>query len=355
MNNQKYWEDRAAWEMYETMSKAERTADNISAIYMKSSRWLQLEMEGIFEKYKTKHGLSDQEAERLLSKLHDKTSIQEMLQELKNGSSEKTKRELLEELEAPAYQARISRLMELQNQIDWVMKTVYQQEKMQSTAFYENLAKDAYYRTVFDTQKRTGLAFSFAHVSNKQIDQVLSMNWSGKHYSERIWGNTGDLARTLKEKMVVSLITGRTERETAELIEKQFSSGSMQARRLVRTESAFISGEFTAKAYDECNLEKYRFLATLDLRTSKICREMDGRVFLISERKVGTNYPPMHPWCRSATISIIDEETLARLERRAYNPKTGRTELVPATMTYGEWYQKYVENNTEEKSSKGGE
>lgn len=355
MDNQKYWENRAAWEMYETMEKAERAADNISAIYMKSYRWLQLEMEGIFEKYKTKHGLSDQEAEMLLSKLNDKTSIQETLQKLKNGSGEKTERELLAELEAPAYQARISRLMELQNQIDWVMKTVYQQEKMQSTAFYENLAKDAYYRTVFDTQKRTGLAFSFARVSNKQIDQVLSMNWSGKHYSERIWKNIGDLAQDLKEEIVVSLITGRTERETAELIEKQFSSGSMQARRLVRTESAFISGELTAKAYEECNLEKYRFLATLDLRTSKICRELDGKVFLISERKVGTNYPPMHPWCRSTTISIIDEETMARLERMAYNPKTGRTELVPATMTYGEWYQKYVENNTEEKSSKGGE
>ena len=174
------------------------------------------------------------------------------------------------------------------------------------------------------------------------------MNWSGKHYSTRIWNNTKDLAQTLKEEMLVSLLTGRPERETAELISLKFASGAMQARRLVRTESAFVSGELTAKAYEECEIEKYRFLATLDLKTSKICRELDGKVFQVSERKKGQNYPPMHPWCRSTTISIIDEDILKKMERRAYDPKTGRTMMVPANMTYQQWYQKYVDGNPEE-------
>ena len=64
----------------------------------------------------------------------------------------------------------------------------------------------------------------------------------------------------------------------------------------------------------------------------------------------------MHPWCRSTTISVIDEDELKNMKRRAYNPETGRTELVPASMTYEEWYKKYVKGNTkaeaEEKSIK---
>lgn len=53
----------------------------------------------------------------------------------------------------------------------------------------------------------------------------------------------------------------------------------------------------------------------------------------------------MHPWCRSTTISVIDDETLSKMTRAAYNPETGRTERVPANMTYKEWYEKYVKGN----------
>lgn len=346
MNNQKYWENRAVWRMYEDMQKAEETADDIAKVYLKSSRWLQLEIEGIFEKYMTKHKLSETEARDLLNSMNS-TTVQEMLQKLKNGESDQTKKDLLAELEAPAYQARISRLADLQRQIDAVMQTVYQQEQQVSTAFYESLAENAYYQSVFEIQKRTGLAFGFSHIDQKQIDRVLSMNWSGKHYSERIWKNTSRLAQTLKEEMLVSLLTGRPERETADLISDKFASGAIQARRLVRTESAFVSNELTAKSYEECGIEKYRFLATLDLRTSEICRSLDGKVFFVSERKAGKNYPPMHPWCRSTTISVISGEDLQKMTRAAYNPKTGRTEKVPASMTYGEWYQKYVEGDPE--------
>lgn len=346
MNNQEYWENRAAWNLYENMDQAEKTADDISKVYLKSSRWLQLQMEGIFEKYQTKHKLSEAEARRLLESM-DSTSVQEMLNKLKNGESDKTKKELLAELEAPAYQARISRLAELQNQLDAVMQNVYQQEKAASTAFYETLAKDTYYRSIFEIQKQTGLAFGFSHISSQQIDRVLSINWSGRHYSSRIWSNTGKLAQTLKEEMLVSLLTGRTERETAELFSEKFAVGTWKARRLIRTESCFVCGELTGISYEECGIEKYRYLATLDLRTSMICRSLDGKIFLVSERKAGENYPPMHPWCRSTTICIIDEEILGQMKRSACNPKTGRIETVPANMVYDEWYKRYVEGNPE--------
>ena len=94
-----------------------------------------------------------------------------------------------------------------------------------------------------------------------------------------------------------------------------------QARRLVRTESAFVSGEVTAQAYEEAEITKYRYVATLDLRTSEICRELDGQEFAIKDRKVGVNYPPMHPWCRLTTIAAPTAEELANMKRRAVGPE----------------------------------
>ncbi|WP_193441409.1 minor capsid protein, partial [Streptococcus suis] len=100
--------------------------------------------------------------------------------------------------------------------------------------------------------------------------------------------------------------------------------------------------EMEAKAYEEADVEYYRFLATLDLRTSSICREHDGKIYKVSERITGKNYPPMHPWCRSDTIASDDSEWLAKATRSARDPVTGKTIQVPANMTYKDWYEKYV-------------
>lgn len=347
MKNDSYWENRAAWDMYHRMEDAEQTADLLAKVYRNSSMLLTHKAKDIFEKYMTKHGLSETQAWNLLNTMQDQTSLEELLNALRNKDSDKTKQELLRELEAPAYRVRIERLQDLLQQVDRVMQEVYQQEQLFDTSFFQNLSEATYYRSIYNIQKRTGYGFSFSNISQKQISQVLSMNWSGSHYSQRIWKNTQELSETLKQELLVSLLTGRTDRETSEVIMNRCGAGAMQARRLVRTESCFLSGELTARSYEECGIEKYRYLATLDLRTSKICRELDGKIFSMKDRKAGKNYPPMHPWCRSTTISVIDEDELRNMKRRAYNPKTGRTETVPANMTYDQWYKKYVKGNVQ--------
>lgn len=347
MKNDSYWENRAAWDMYHRMEDAEQTADLLAKVYRNSSMLLTHKAKDIFEKYMTKYGLSETQAWNLLNTMQDQTSMEELLNALRNKDSDKTKQELLRELEAPAYRVRIERLQDLLRQVDTVMQEVYQQEQLFDTSFFQNLCEDTYYHSIYSIQKRTGYGFSFSNISQKQISQVLSMNWSGSHYSQRIWKNTQELSETLKQELLVSLLTGRTDRETSEVIMNRCGAGAMQARRLVRTESCFLSGELTARSYEECGIEKYRYLATLDLRTSKICRELDGKIFSMKDRKAGKNYPPMHPWCRSTTISVIDEDELRNMKRRAYNPKTGRTETVPANMTYDQWYKKYVKGNAQ--------
>lgn len=141
-------------------------------------------------------------------------------------------------------------------------------------------------------------------------------------------------------------------------INEQFLSGRNKARRLVRTESSYIHNEAHFQAYKDYGIEEYRFVATLDLRTSQICRERDGSVYRVNDKKIGVNAPPMHPWCRSTTIMNLDDETMHGLERFARDPVTGERMKVPADETYKEWYQRMVEKhgadaiNTAGKSTK---
>ena len=202
MKNNSYWENRAAWDMYHRMQDAEETADQLARIYRNASMLLTNKAKDIFEKYMTKHGLSETQAWNLLNTLQDKTSLEELRKVLKNKDSDKTKQELLRELEAPAYRARMERLQDLLQQMDTVMQNVYRQEQLFDTSFFQNLCEEVYYRSIYNIQRQTGRGFSFSNISQKQIDQVLSMNWSGKHYSQRIWKNTQDLSETLKQELL---------------------------------------------------------------------------------------------------------------------------------------------------------
>ncbi len=349
MSNLSYWEKRKAWEMFRYMEQAEKAADEISRLYLKGSRYISLELDEIFERYQKKHKLSEKEAYRLLNSMKDKTSLDELKAALRSGSGDKTKAEILAELESPAYQARLERMQQLQNQLDMTMQNVYQQEKVKSTGHYVDLANEAYYRSIFDIQQQSGLNFSFNLISPAAIDRVINSKWSGANYSNRIWNNTNALAQDLKEELLLSLITGRTDRETADIIANKFATGSSQARRLVRTESCNLANQMEMVSYEECGIEYYIYVATLDLRTSSICRGLDGKRFKVSEQQPGLNCPPMHPWCRSTTICDMGDEELSQMRRRARDPVTGKTNTVPADMTYADWYKNNVKGKPEAK------
>jgi SPP1 gp7 family putative phage head morphogenesis protein len=62
------------------------------------------------------------------------------------------------------------------------------------------------------------------------------------------------------------------------------------------------------KGYEDSGVvEKYEFLAAIDSRTSKLCRNQDGKVYKLKSAVVGKNYPPLHPNCRSTVIPVLED------------------------------------------------
>ena len=79
------------------------------------------------------------------------------------------------------------------------------------------------------------------------------------------------------------------------------------ALRLVRTETAWVQCEATKQNYLDNDIKYYEFSAFLDKKTSKICKELDGKVIKVEEAIVGKNMPPLHPNCRSCMIPIVED------------------------------------------------
>lgn len=352
IKNIKYWEMREARNMYKDMQLAEDCAKELSVIYSKAAIYTAKQIEGIFNRFASKHHLTRDEAINLLSEA-DSRNFEKLLEVYKNKTGAQ-KREALAELEAPAYKNRMKRLDDIDKSINRLINAVASKERDAIDKTMRKVYESSYHHAVYEAARMSGLDLQTGPIDEGALETILKKKWSGQNYSERVWNNTQKVADALKEELMIGALTGKTEKEMTDSINEQFLSGRNNARRLVRTESSYIHNEAHFQAYKDYGIEEYRFVATLDLRTSHICRERDGSVYRVNDKKIGVNAPPMHPWCRSTTIMNLDDETMHNLERFARDPVTGERMKVPADETYKEWYQRMVEKHGAEAINTAG-
>lgn len=353
MKNKDYWTKRKANLIYEQMDKAEKQADKFDEIYKQSKAYLDKQINKVFDKFQRDYGLSERDARQVLKNMKDQKDLNELRKVLEARPNDPNIQRLLADLDSPAYAYRMKRLERLNDDLDRMRESIYRSEKSGSDTFYSDLMKDSYYKATFDLQQQTGLAYSFSNLPETEIKRLRGLKWTGEAYSDRIWSNTGALASSVKDELLVSLMTGRSVRDTSQAIAERFNVGQNKARRLVRTESAFFHNQMELLSYEDAEITKYKFVAVLDRRTSHICQEHDNKVYDTDKTVPGVNYPPLHPWCRSTTIAHDEDIDYSKLERRARNPKTGKVEYVPADMSYNDWYSEYVAKPRERELSGG--
>lgn len=111
------------------------------------------------------------------------------------------------------------------------------------------------------------------------------------------------------------------------------------ARTIVRTSLQHVSNQ-SRQAVWEANsdvVKKVRIVATLDSRTSSICRSLDGEVYPLREGP----RPPFHPNCRTTTSAVLDGR-LSSLREGATRFSRGPdgVSYVPATSNYYGWLKR---------------
>ena len=247
------------------------------------------------------------------------------------------------ELNILSTRSRISHLEEtffnIQKQIDKAY--IYQHEVVESL-MKESLQTN-YHRVIFDIGVATGetVVKDFHKLTIGEIVKEFERPWSGKNFSERIWKNRAKLKDALEEEIVKMAISGADCTQAIESVAKKMDVSKRAAATLVHTEQAYFSSLGTLKAYSEMGVDEYIYVATLDLRTSDICRDLDHEVFSIKNAQAGVNYPPMHPRCRSTTAPYTGAMEGTRTARDMFNNEV----KVDKSLNYKEWHKKYVESD----------
>lgn len=341
MKSREYWELRKAELMHAQIERADITFKEISKVYDKSKKHIEKSVKGIFNKFSLEYGLTKKEAEQVVNLMRSKKASN-LVPALNLVPMSEGVQQVLNDLNSLAYVSRINRLQKLIDEIDNVQRYIAKHEIVKTTDLYKDVAKHGYYNNIHQMQIQTGIGFSFNALDEDLVERLIKTPWNGRNYSERIWNNTRKLSETLKDEVLQAVLTGKKEKDVTDGLINRFNVGEFESKRLIRTETAHINNEMEALSYEEADIEKYRFVAVLDTRTSHICREHDYKVYKVSERQVGVNFPPLHLFCRSTTIAVFDDEDLTELSRRARDPKTGKTTTIPGNMDYEDWYDKYV-------------
>jgi SPP1 gp7 family putative phage head morphogenesis protein len=146
---------------------------------------------------------------------------------------------------------------------------------------------------------------------------------------------TGETTPDIAKRLIGSLQFGEEARTVRQLVAAGGQATAVadnQVLTLVRTSINQVANSASQQVY-EANQDitkKYRYVATLDTRTSAICAALDGQEFEYGKGPM----PPQHFNCRSTTVPIIDPDILPPSTTATRASANGQ---VPINTTYGQW------------------
>ena len=328
----RYWDKRAEDTMDHLHEVADKRLGVISRAMQRSLAELTEDAKRILGNYQKRYDLTREEAMAYLNAPANRAEYDRLVAKIATLPDGPEKTELQAKAASGAYRYRISRVEALRENVAIETARISQVIEDQTTGQLRFTATEAYNRSMFAVQRQLGMGFAAPGVDGAKM--ALNTHWAGANYSQRIWGayRTG-LAETLEESIVNGFLTGRSYVRTAREIRDAYSVTFRQAERLVRTETSWVANRATVESYEDAEIERYRFLATLDSRTCSVCGGLDGKSFLVSEAQAGVNLPPMHPNDRCTTVADIETGGTERAARGG----DGKWTRVPKDMDWEEW------------------
>ena len=334
---QEYWTKRNEAMFLQGEKDILKFANQLKDNYNSALKQIENELNIFYGKYQAQTGLDMVTIRKILApdELKDfKTYLNEIIAISKKKGMTK---QYIEELELLKTKLRISRLQELQTKINFQIQSLSKDVEVQMKDKLSEVFETGYYKTIFNNDQFFKLAASFTELNLAAIEKAVSTEYMAESFSQVIWRNTNTLNQLLNKSIPQGIILGYNPKKVANIATKNLKTNYNATVRLIRTEYNLILNDGAAKGYKEAGIDKYELLATLDNRTSDICQTMDGKIFEVSKREVGVNYPPFHPNCRTTTIAYFDPDEFSELEQRIARDDEGNNYYVPGNITYNQW------------------
>lgn len=265
----------------------ENTINSLIEAYEQATKDINKEINKIYRTYAKDTGLKKETLLKMLNKTESEIYRRNLLKTInENITNESIKKKLLAQYNSPTYAYRINRYQALQENINIELKKLAEIEQKVTEIRYVDTIKEGYYHNIYNIQKGTGLGFNFAQIDNKTINLLLNERWTNNaNFSQRIWNNSEKLGNYLKTQLTADTMSGKSIAKISRELSEYMNVGLFNATRLVRTEVAHFANESEMLSYEELDIDKYKFIATLDKVVCEHCGELDNKVINIKDKK----------------------------------------------------------------------
>lgn len=342
-----YWAKRYEDESERAFGLGRMTSRNLRQQADIVIRRMEKNVNDWYQRYADENGISLADARKELNARELKAFKMTLEEYRRQAEQEGLSEEYKQMLKQASIRKRLDREQEL------YINTVHELErwaKTQDTDISDLLNKvyeSTNYRTAHLTQTMKGEYSSYGQVDPNTVQRIIHSPWApdGKDFSERIWDNRKKLAKTMQNEFTQAMIIGQGTADISKAIVKNMNTSYSNANRLVETELARVHSQAFMDCMAELDVDAVEILATLDSKTSPICRRMDGKIVQRKDAKPGITIPPFHCYCRSTTVPYLGDD-LADIAgsgtRAARDPKTGKTVFVEGELDYGDWEKRYI-------------
>lgn len=313
MNSHDYWLAREQNNLKHYKAQEEGYSKKVDEIYQSMIDECTRDIEGFYSRYAKKEGITLAEAKKRAANLDIKAYERKAKKYVaeKNFSEQANK-----EMRLYNMTMKVNRLELLKSELSLEMTACADATDRYYQQILFDRATDAYQRqagilkmTVPDDETLNKMADNIVHGSfqNPTIDGSYTT------FSDRIWVNQDSLRAAVYTELTRGIIKGLNPRELAKSLDKSMQAGRYNAERLMRTELARVQIGAQQQAITDAGYDEYMFIATDSGHTCDQCRSLDGKVFKMKKMQIGTNAPPMHPFCRCSVAAAMSDEEFKEL------------------------------------------
>lgn len=345
MTHNEYWQKRFEELKDSQMKRAELSKREIKKLFRQALKESEKEILAWYQRYAEENNLTLPQAKKELN-ARERKDFQLTLERYKElAQKQNLSPEYIKMLNNASMRVRLDRSQSLYLKLFYEIEKLANEYELNLKDLLAKTYEDSYYKTAYITQQVKGFEDVTA-LSSDRIEKTLSKPWTqdGKEFSTRIWEQKTQLIKSLQTEITQGLLTQRGTAFITERIAKRFNTSYSQASRLVETETAYFQERSMLDCFNDLEVEKLQIIATLDTKTSEICREMDTKIVELKDAIPGVTTPPFHCYCRSTVVPVGNIKDVEST-RVARDKDTGKSYFVPADLTYKKWYDKYISNS----------
>ncbi|WP_413509810.1 minor capsid protein [Carnobacterium maltaromaticum] len=296
INSQAYWSSRIG-NIFDSIDKKDKAfVAKLDKELKRVTREINNKINQFYSEYAKDNDMTYAEAQ-LKVKAEDLSDYVENAR--KYRTKEDTSQEALNRLNAQYISSKMTRLELLKAEIDFLMIQYANESEQSFSDYLKKMALDVY--------REVGKGLISSTFNKNAVEFIISYQWSGANFSSRIWNNRDKLVNTLQEELTNGFINGSNPKVVARNLRNKIDATKANSERLVRTESTFVANRSILQRYKDAGIKKYEFVAHIDERTSKVCNDLNKKIFDIDDYQEGVNAPPMHANCRSRVVPAEEE------------------------------------------------